>query len=118
MKHTYLIAKCALGKILLVLLTLLMCLVIPVYCQNNPGNYSMQTMQGAVTSLDWVGSMIVIGGTAFNVPIDADIYKGNDKIDLIEINENDQITITYYDDPPGVHNAATIVVQYTGDWDI
>lgn len=118
MKYTYLIGKLAMCKILLVLMTLLTCLTLPVYCQGNLGNHTMQTMQGAVTSLDWVGSLLVVDGIAFSVPTDANIYKGNDQIDLIEINENDQVTVTYYDDPPGVHNAATIIVQYTGNWDI
>ena len=118
MKYAYLIGRFAVCRILLVLLTLLTCLILPGYCQNNPENHSMQTMQGTVTSLDWVGSMMVVGGTAFSVPTDVNIYKGNEQIDLIEINENEQVTVTYYDDPPGVHNAATIVVQYTGDWDI
>ena len=117
MKFTYPIKKLAMSKVLLVFLTLLMCFTLPAYCQNNLGNHTMQTIQGAVTSLDWVGSLMVVNGIAFSVPTDVNIYKGNDQIDLIEINENDQVTVTYYDDPPGVHNAATIVVQYTGDWD-
>ena len=117
MKYTYLVGKLAVGKILFVLIILLTCLTLPIYCQNNSGNHTMQTIQGAVTSLDWVGSLMVVSGIAFSVPTDVNIYKGNDQIDLIEINENDQVTVTYYDDPPGVHNAATIVVQYTGDWD-
>ena len=118
MKSTYLIDRFAAGKIAFILITLLICAALPAYCQNNPGNHEMQTLQGNVTSLDWVGSLIAVNGIAFSVPTDANIYKGNDQIDLIEINENDQVTVTYYDDPPGVHNAATIVVQYTGDWDI
>ena len=117
MKSIYLVDRFAMGKILFILIALLTCLTFSAYCQNNPGNHQMQTVQGTVTSLDWVGSLIVVNGIALSVPPDANIYKGNDQIDLIEINENDQVAVTYYDDPPGVHNAATIVVQYTGDWD-
>ena len=118
MKYTYQTDRVAMDRILLVLVILFICSTLPAYCQNNFGNRTMQTIQGTITSLDWVGSMIVVNGFALSVSTNANIYKGNEQIDLIEINKNDQVTVTYYDDPPGVHNATTIVVQYTGSWDV
>ena len=103
------------NKILLVITMLLMCLTLPAYCQNNSEKHATQTIEGVVTSLDWVGAMIVVNGITVSVPSNADIHKGLNRIGLNAIHVRDSVRVTYYDVPSGLHKAVTIEVQCSGD---
>jgi len=76
----------------------------------------MRVLEGTITSVDWVGSVMSVNNIRINVPSDIKIYKGNELIPLEDLKTGDSVTVTYYDDPPGVHNAASVTVQYSGDW--
>jgi len=102
-------------KTLIVFITLI-CLAVPVYCQDNAQVNDYQTADGTVTSFDWVGSFISINDTRFLVSSDVRVYKGDDSVGIEDINVGDQVTVTYHDNPPGIHKIVTIVVQYSGDW--
>jgi len=102
-------------KIFLVFMMLIF-LVAPAYSQDSSQARNYQTADGTVTSFDWVGSLISINDARFSVSSDVKVYKGDDSIGVDDINVGDQVTVTYYDDPPGVHKIVTIVVQYSGDW--
>ena len=115
MKYTYLTGRFAMDKILLVLIILLLCLTLPVYCQNNSGNHTMRTTEGNVTSLDWVGSTISVNGIKFSVSSNTDMHKGEDPIGLDSMNVGDSVTVTYYDEPSGIHKTVRIAVRCNGD---
>ena len=98
------------------LLLAMMILSIPSFAQDASDGNTMKVIEGTISSVDWVGSVIVINDFRLIVASDVKIYKGNDLIDLGELNTGDAVTATYYDDPPGKHNAVSITVQYSGDW--
>lgn len=102
------------GKILIIFMILLTCLTIPVYCQDNSGNDTTHTIDGTVTSLDWVGSMIAVNGMTLSTS-NAKIHKGGNQIGLNAIHVGDGAMVTYYDEPSGIHRAVTIAVQCNGD---
>ena len=102
---------------ILYVLMLLLILSIPCYSQDNSGNPPVSTIDGSVTSVDWVGAVISVNNNILiSVPPDTVIYKGEDSISLTEVNEGDPVTVTYYDDPDGAHKALRIIVQYNGDF--
>ena len=101
-------------KILIIFVMLLMCLTIPAYCQDNAGNHTMHTIEGTVTSLDWVGSMIGVNGVMLSAS-NANMHKGETQIGLSAVHVGDGVTATYYDEPSGSHKAVTIAIQCNGD---
>ena len=104
-------------KILTVLAVLAM-LGVPGYCQDNSPSHAMQTIEGTITSLDWVGSTIAVNGVTLSVSPNVAIYKGNSQIGLNDMNIGDSVTVRYYDESPGVHKAVNIMVQYSGDFPV
>ena len=111
MKYTYLIDVLGVGKILLVVIILFMCLAIPVYCQDNSRNNATKTIAGSVTSLDWVRATLVVNDMALSLSSNASIHKGTNRIGLDAMHIGDMVTVTYYDEPSGIHKAVTIAVQ-------
>jgi hypothetical protein len=95
---------------------ILIILSVACYAKDGPGNYKTQVMDGNISSIDWVGSVIAVNNMMIFVPPGARIYKGSDSIGLSAINMGDPVTVTYYNDPAGVHTAVNIVVQYSGDF--
>jgi len=86
--------------------------------QDGPKVYAAESAEGTVSSVDWVGSVIVVDDVRYAVPQDAAIYKGEDAIGLSDINVGDRVTVSYYDDPAGVRKAALITVEYSGDFPV
>jgi hypothetical protein len=86
------------------------------YAQDNSEPSELNSVEGQITSVDWVGSVISVNGITISVPATATIYKGEDVIGLDEVNAADPAVVTYYDDPPGQHKAVNITIQYSGDW--
>ena len=99
------------------ILAILVILSAPCYSQDNSENRALSTVEGGVTSVDWVGAVISVNNNIMiSVPSNTVIYKGEDQISLSDVNMGDPVTVTYYDDPPGVHKAFRIIVQYNGDF--
>ena len=96
-------------------LAALLILSVPGYCQDNSGNHATKTIEGTISSLDWVGSTIAVNGIMLYVPSNADIHKGANQIGLDAIHIGDPVTVMYYDESPGVHKAVAIEVQCNGD---
>ena len=91
-------------------------LSVPSFAQDSSEGNAMKVIDGTITSVDWVGSVMVVNGIRMTVSSDVKIYKGSDLIALEDLKPGDGIAVTYYDDPPGTHNAVSITVQYSGDW--
>ncbi|MDD5136519.1 MAG: DUF5666 domain-containing protein [Candidatus Omnitrophica bacterium] len=101
---------------LLSVLMILMALSIPCYCQDESASPALNTTEGTVTSLDWVGEVMSVNDMQVSVPSEARITKGGDRIGLGDINVGDQVTVSYYNDASGRRKAVRIAVQYSGDW--
>ncbi|MFA5144034.1 MAG: hypothetical protein WC522_07725 [Candidatus Omnitrophota bacterium] len=86
------------------------------YCQAESEDRALNSIEGAVSSTDWVGAVISVSGMRISVPSGAKISKGEDRVGLADINVGDQVTVTYYDNASGEHVAVRIVIQYRGDW--
>ena len=82
------------------------------YSEDNTG---AMTMQGKVTSMDWVGSVLVVSNTTFYVPSNVEVVKGSSKISFSEVNVADNVTVTYRKSKNGSLKVIKIVVAYSGD---
>ncbi len=96
--------------------TVLIILSLPSYAQDSSASRQTQVLEGNISSVDWVGALITVNNAIIYVPLETIIYKGDTPIGLDDINMGDAVTVTYYDDPPGIHKAVSIVVQYNGDF--
>ena len=104
---------------IVVILAILMGLSVSSYSQDNSGSRAFNTIEGGITSVDWVGAVISVNNNIMiYVPSDTVIYKGDDRIGLNDVNIGDPVTVTYCNDPSGAHIAVRIVVQYNGDFAI
>ena len=88
---------------------------VPGYCQDNSTSHTMRTIEGNITSLDWVGSTIAVNGITLSVPPNVDMHKGANQIGLDAIHIGDLVTVTYYDESPGSYRVVTVEVQCNGD---
>lgn len=73
------------------------------------------TMQGNVTVIDWVGSVLTVNDTEFSIPSNAEVKKGIDKIDFSDINVGDSVRVTYSKEKDGTLKVSRVVVAYSGD---
>jgi hypothetical protein len=77
----------------------------------------MKTLEGKIADIDWVASDIVVktfdgaDEITFMVPRDTKITKGTDIIDLSDLNQEDQVTVQYYDDHLAGLKTVSIVVK-------
>ena len=83
------------------------------YCQEKAENQQIQTISGTVTQVDTVGNSIVVNtGEAqvlFYVPDDAKINQGEETIGLMDVQESDPVTISYYTASPGKYVVVSII---------
>jgi hypothetical protein len=75
----------------------------------------VETAQGSVTAIDWVGSVITVEDTRFQVPSGIKVYKGDDQLGFSDVNKGDQVTVMYKKESPGILKAISITVEYSGD---
>ena len=75
-----------------------------------------KTTEGVVSSVDWVGSVIMVNDMSISIPPGMSIRKGDDTIGLDDVNIGDPVVVTYYTDPSGTNRAENVVVQYNGDF--
>ena len=87
----------------------------PCYCQNVEEMGRMEEIDGTVTSVDWVGSILVVNDVRLSVPDEAHLYKSNDTITLSDIEIGDQVVVKYIDKPTGDDLVISATVQYNGD---
>lgn len=108
------------NKIVAIVLFLTVLLLSGSFCRCASADEARQirTIQGNVSSVDWVGSVIVINDIRLIVLPDTKIYKGNITIPFSDIRVNDAITVTYYRDSSGTFRAISIAVYYGGDFPV
>ncbi|MFA6609661.1 MAG: hypothetical protein WCT15_02300, partial [Candidatus Omnitrophota bacterium] len=75
----------------------------------------MEEIDGSVTSVDWVGSILVVNDVRLSVPDGAKFYKSNDTIELSDLGIGDQVVVRYIDKPSGDDTVVSCTVQYNGD---
>ena len=73
------------------------------------------TVQGNVTAIDWVGSVLTVNDMVFSIPSNMEIVKGADTISFSDVNVGDSVTIAYVKEKDGSLKAARIVVAYSGE---
>lgn len=86
------------------------------YSEDSPETNITLTMQGKVTSIDWVGSLLVVDDIEFSIPANAEVRKGTDVIGFPDINVGDNVTVTYSNEKDGTLKASRIVVAYSGEF--
>ena len=83
------------------------------HSQNEFERREIQVARGVVSSTDWVGSILVVntGGDeiTLTVPDNTIILKGGRRISFAEVNQNDNVTVEFYDD----HFAGLKVISIT-----
>lgn len=85
------------------------------YSEDSPEASVTMTVQGSVTAMDWVGSVLAVNDIEFSVPSDVKVVKGSDKIGFSDINVGDSVAVTYSKEKDGSLKAVRIVVAYSGD---
>jgi hypothetical protein len=90
------------------------------HCYSEDSSEANETMamQGNVTAIDWVGSVLTISDTEFSVPSNVKVIKGTEKIGFSDINVGDSVTVTYSRGKDGSLKAIRIVVAYSGEFPI
>jgi hypothetical protein len=73
------------------------------------------TMQGNVTAIDWVGSVLEVNDIEFSVPSNVKVKKGIGTIGFPDINVGDSVTVTYSKEKDGTLKASRVIVAYSGD---
>lgn len=76
------------------------------------------TMQGNVTAIDWVGSVLTVNDTEFSVPSNMEVRKGAEKTTFSDIDIGDSVTVTYIKDKDGSLKATKVVIAYSGEMPI
>ncbi|MFA6321737.1 MAG: hypothetical protein WCY36_07790 [Candidatus Omnitrophota bacterium] len=99
-------------KILLVLALLVLSGTL---CYSQDGG-EHKTTEGTVSSVDWVGSVIIVNDISISVPSGMSIRKGDDTIGLDDVNIGDPVVVTYYTDSSGNNRAVNVLVQYNGEF--
>ncbi len=89
--------------------------IIPCHCQDFEEGGRVETIDGVVTAVDWVGSILVVNDVYLSVPSEAKMYKSNDTIELSDIEIGDQVEATYHARPTGENTVVSVTVQYSGD---
>jgi len=83
------------------------------YCQEKAGSQKMDIITAAVSSVDPVGGTIELetndGHMSFSIPDSAKITQGNKSIGLMDIEEQDPVTIRYYSSSSDENVAVSIV---------
>jgi hypothetical protein len=85
------------------------------YSQDGAEENAAMAMQGNVTAIDWVGSVITINDIEFFVPSDVVVRKGTDPAGFSDINVGDSATVTYSKEKDGSLKAVRVVVAYSGE---
>lgn len=83
--------------------------------EDYPSGPEITTIDGKVSEVDLQRSRITIQGVnklTFYVPVSARIVQDIYDMKLSGIKVGDYVTVDYYDDPPGKHQARTITVHY------
>lgn len=73
-------------------------------------------MQGEVTAMDWVGSVLMVDEIEFSIPSDVKVVKGTDEVSFSDVELGDNVTVTYVREKDGSLRAVRIAVIYTGDF--
>ena len=76
------------------------------------------TIQGNVTAMDWVGSVLTVDETVFFVASNVEVIKGSDNISFSDVDIGDSVVVTYSQERDGSLKAVRIVVVYSGDFPI
>lgn len=91
----------------------------PCYSQQETQEIEKQNVMGTVVSTDSVASELVIstyqGNISFSVPNDAHITRGEDAIDLDDVEMGDMVTIDYYKNPSGKFEVISIIDSNVAD---
>lgn len=100
------------NKTIVFVLSAVACMATFAYCQEGVENRQLSTVSGALANIDFVGSTIIVKTDseqmAFSVPDDAMITRGTEKIGLVDLEENDPVTIRYYSSSSGQYAVASI----------
>lgn len=105
-------------------LTIFLMITIFACADNEP---SQKTISGMINDIDWVKSMISVSyldpysGNSDEldiiVPSDAKIMNGTEEKSLSDLEQSDQVTVTYYDDGLSGLKAKRITDLNTGNMD-
>ncbi|MDO8525786.1 MAG: hypothetical protein Q7S07_04790 [Candidatus Omnitrophota bacterium] len=94
-----------------------------VHCQVDSAEPDLNTTEGTVLDVDTGNSKITVSAISsmtFSVNASANITRDIYDIKLSDVKAGDYVTIGYYDDASGVHQAQSITVEYskgdTGGW--
>lgn len=82
------------------------------YCDE--GAQVTREFGGQVMEVDWVGSLLTVGGMeemTFFVPPGTKIIYGPETISLSDIDQDDYVVIRYIDNPSGMPKATRITVN-------
>ncbi len=97
-------------------LVLLTISCVSVCAQEDADVRQMHTIEGNISSVDWVGSVISVNNIVMSVSPDIQIRKGSDTIGLDDVNMGDPVVVTYYIDSSGANRVVNMSVQYSGDF--
>lgn len=83
----------------------------PSYCETEASGRQLKTLHGEVSSVDWVGGMLVVKWLeeefdayqeiTFMVPDEFKISKGAGTIGLADLEIGDNLVVTYYENADG-----------------
>ena len=73
------------------------------------------TVQGNVTAIDWVGSVLTVNDIIFSIPSNVKVVKGTENIGFPDIDVGDSVAVTYSKEKDGSLKAVRIVVTYSGE---
>ncbi|MDD5173295.1 MAG: hypothetical protein PHV48_00490 [Candidatus Omnitrophica bacterium] len=88
------------------------------YSEDSSGENRTMTMQGNVTAIDWVGSVLTVNDMVFFVPSNVKVVKGTDRINFSAINTGDSVKVTYSREKDGSLRVSDIIVAYSGSFPV
>jgi len=87
--------------------------------EDDSAQRNVRRIEGMVTSVDWLASILVVDGRRFSVPQGTEIYKGNSAAYLSDIYVGDTVKIVYDNSDPSLPaRAITITIAYAGDFPV
>ena len=86
------------------------------YPEDGSEENRVTAVQGNVTAINWVGSVITINDIELSVPSNVEVRKGTEKTGFSDINVGDSATAVYSKEKDGSLKAIRIVVAYSGEF--
>jgi hypothetical protein len=92
----------------------------PAHCYSGDSSETSgtRTMQGNVTAIDWVGSVLNVNDTEFSIPSNVKVKKGIMNAGFSDINVGDSVKVTYSKEKDGTLKASGIIIDYSGDFPV